>query len=95
MGGGVICCVAATRRMIPAACAHLASHRVRAQLAAKEENVRLWPVDRIVRPAARLLHAEPAPFRLGEQALGLQRLCELLGENHVAAREGRGGVGEG
>lgn len=45
---------------------HLAALLVK-QWPPEEQYVRLWVVDHVVHPPARLLHAITSPFRLGEQ----------------------------
>ena len=54
------------------------------QLPPEEQNVRLWPVDRIVHPSLGLLNSKLPPFHLGQQSPSLrQALSQLLRQGHV------------
>ena len=54
------------------------------QLSSEEQNVRLWPVDRIVHPPLGLLNSKLPPFHLGQQSPSLrQALRQLLRQRHV------------
>lgn len=57
--------------------------RVRAQGTSEQQDVRFGPVDLVVDPSARLLHAKITPLLLGQDTRRVQRLRHLLGQNHV------------
>ena len=78
-------------RRVDALAVHEARRRVGALRAAEEQDVRLRPVDRVVHPAAALLHAEAAPLGLGEKAALGRVLRDVLGQDDVAARGERRG----
>ena len=62
---------------------NLPRSRVGSESPAEKQNVRLRGVDGIMLPPATLLHAHATPLRLCQQPLFVQRLRELLGENHM------------
>ena len=66
---------------------NLSRGRVGPESPAKEQDMRLRRMDGVVLPAAALLHAHAPPFRLRQQPLLRERLCELFRENHVPGAE--------
>ena len=61
----------------------LAGLWVGSQGAAKEEDVRLRPVDGVMDPAAGLLYSDATPLALGEEAVLGEGLGQVLGEDDV------------
>jgi len=55
--------------------------------APEKHDVRFWSVDRIVHPATRLLHSQPSPFGLRQQASLGKKGCDLRRENNVPVLE--------
>ena len=75
-------------RGVDALAVHQARGRVGALRAAEEQDVWLRAVDGVVHPAAALLHAQAPPLALGEQAALGRVLCNVLGQDDVAADTG-------
>lgn len=66
---------------------HVPRGGIRAQGPAKQQDVGLGPVARVVLPPARLLHTKVAPFDIGKRAVLGQRLGRILRQDNVSVLE--------
>lgn len=62
---------------------------LRIERAPEQHNVRLRPMDRVVHPTARLLHANAAPLGLTQKAALWHHLGNVRGQDHMLNKKAR------